>query len=347
MKKMIWKPAAVCALSLAVLTGCGAPAANSTLSTSQYATVAKVAGTVLLSVNPEIEVEYDGRGLVLEIEGLNDDGKSVVGGYTGYEGRPCREVVNELVEEIYEDGYFEESVAGRSKNIVIKLEEGSTYPNDDFLEDVAQGVRDVVRRIGMDSKPMTVEEQDLDDKGYIGLDKAKELVLGQLGLSEADFTDKEYELDDGVYELEFTSEGAEYEFEVNAVNGKVLEADYDHNDDWHDDDDNNDDLNDDDDNNDDLNDDDNNNDDLNDDDDNNDDLNDDDNNDDDLNDDDNNNDDLNDDDDNNDDLNDDDDNNDDLNDDDNDDDLNDDDDNDDGLNDDDDDNDDLDDDAND
>lgn len=68
------------ALAAALMAGCAAaPAASSAFS----APAGRAVGTVLLSVNPEIEVEYDGQGLVLEIEGINDDGKSVVSGYTG------------------------------------------------------------------------------------------------------------------------------------------------------------------------------------------------------------------------------------------------------------------------
>src|SRR5699024_9823967 len=70
--------------------------------------------------------------------------------------------------------------------------------------------------------------------GYIGLEKAKELALSQLGLSadEATFVEREYELDDGVYEMEIHVGNAEYEVEVDARTGKITEADYDRNDDW-------------------------------------------------------------------------------------------------------------------
>ena len=201
MKKMNWKKSltltASAALALSLLAGCGAQPAE------QSSTESKAVGTVLLSVNPEIEVEYDKSGLVLEIEGLNKDGKTVVKDVKDYQGKDCRTVVNELVREIYDDGYFEKTVDGHTKNIVLKLEEGSVYVSDEFLQDVADGVRETVQECGIDAKTMTVSEGDLDDAGHIGQNKAKELVLAQLGLESASFRDHEYELDDGVYEFEF------------------------------------------------------------------------------------------------------------------------------------------------
>ncbi len=235
MKKMDWKApltlTASAVLALSLLAGCGAQTDERSSSGNE------AVGAVLLSVNPEIEVEYDEAGLVLEIEGLNEDGRTVVEGEKDYQGKDCRTVVRELIREIYDDGYFGGTLDGQTKNIVLKLEEGSVYVSDEFLQDVADAAREAVQGCSIGAKVMTVSEGDLDDDGRIGQNKAKELVLAQMGLEHASFRDHEYELDDGVYEFEFTADGVEYEYEVDARTGKVLEADIDGNDDWDDRDD--------------------------------------------------------------------------------------------------------------
>lgn len=238
--KRILATATMGAALAAVLAGCGTTpttAANQTAGGTAETPVAQAAGTLLLSVNPEIEIEYDDAGLVTEIEGVNDEGRGVVSGYSDYQGKECRTVVSELVGEIYEAGYFNQTVDGHDRNVVVKLEQGSGYPGDDFLRGIEDDVRSTVGGFGLESDALAVAPEQLDDRGYIGLDAAKDIVLSQLGLSEASFNDHEYELDDGVYEMEFTSGGVEYEYEVEARTGKVLEADIDGNDDWDDRDD--------------------------------------------------------------------------------------------------------------
>ncbi len=61
----------------------------------------------------------------------------------------------------------------------------------------------------------------------IGMEAAKKIALGKAGLTEQDGSWKEEKRDKEngqiVYELEFVSGNVEYEFEINAQDGKILE----------------------------------------------------------------------------------------------------------------------------
>lgn len=223
-------------MGLLVVAGSGMRSFDAAAQTTSkvYEVGKEEAGSILLSMEPQIRISYDRKGKVLGIKGINEAGRKIVSDYSGFKGRNCEAVINELVQEIYDAGYFDTAVEGKTRNIVVKLEKGSIYPDSDFLEDVAREVRRVVRDNRIDSSVVVLDKSDYLDNGYIGLEKAKEIVLKQLHLSEARFTDQEYDLDDGIYELEFTVDGVEYEYEVDAVTGKVMKADYERNDDWHD-----------------------------------------------------------------------------------------------------------------
>ena len=87
----------------------------------------------------------------------------------------------------------------------------------------------------------------MDDKGYIDRETAERIVLEQFGLKEDSLKLKEYELDDGVYEIEVVIQGVGHEVELDAVTGAVLDIDRDDDHDGHyyDDDDRDDDRDDD------------------------------------------------------------------------------------------------------
>ena len=103
------------ALTLTALTACGSPAGTETSQGAadnsgpvMQADAGGSVGTVLLSVNPEIEIDYDKAGNVVALHALNDDAKAVLASYTGYEGRACTAVIPELVNAINAGGYFDE-----------------------------------------------------------------------------------------------------------------------------------------------------------------------------------------------------------------------------------------------
>ena len=111
--------------------------------------------------------------------------------------------------------------------------------DDDFLDDVSTNAQTAVKNLQLASGVVSIDDDDYDDKyekqgkpsHYITLEKAKEIALAQAGVkaSAAVFDDKEFDLDDGsaVYELEFEANGNEYEYDVNAVTGKVMKAEHD------------------------------------------------------------------------------------------------------------------------
>ena len=229
------------ALTLTTLTACGggtgtaaAPGGVSSTPAAVQETANGSVGTVLLSVNPEIEMDYDDAGNVVALNGLNDDGKAVLASYTGYEGKACTTVIGELVDEINAGGYFDATIDGHEKNIVLKLERGSKYPSDQFLNELAEAVRLVVEADQIGSQTVALDDDDYDDayadKGYINAQAAQNILSTQLGRDDIQFVEKDYDLDDGEYEVEFVMDGVEYEYEVNAVTGKVTEMDADYQD---------------------------------------------------------------------------------------------------------------------
>lgn len=64
------------------------------------------------------------------------------------------------------------------------------------------------------------------DKNYIGKEKAKEIALNHANLSESNISSCEvqldYEMGMMVYEVEFYSNGMEYDYDINALTGDVL-----------------------------------------------------------------------------------------------------------------------------
>ena len=78
-------------------------------------------GTLLISVNPEIKMDYNYKGRVLKLKGMNESGRAVVRNMKNYEYDPCEEVIEDLIREIYADGYFDTQKNHPAKNLLIKL----------------------------------------------------------------------------------------------------------------------------------------------------------------------------------------------------------------------------------
>ena len=179
MKKSIIAIMMALVLSLGCLTGCG-----------QSATVdngAQLAsgGVLVLSVNPEIAVEYDDNGLVTGVSARNDDALEIISSCKGLIGQETRDVVTKLVTAIGEAGYFVEEIDGERRQITIEIEAGSKLPHDAFLDEVVSDVRDCVNANNW-NVPMDVEnESDYGITDYVDTDYGP----GNDGYTDYDDTD--------------------------------------------------------------------------------------------------------------------------------------------------------------
>ena len=231
-RKLFAAASALAVLSAVMLAGCGSETA-----TSQQAAVQNT-GVLTLSVNPEIQIQYDAAGNVTSVAGRNAEGQSIVQEYQGYIGKSCDVVLKDLVAEIEQAGYFVEDVNGNKKDIVLQLEPGSAIPRDNFLADMSESTQEAVQQLSLASDIVTINNDDYDPNyakdgqpsPYITLEKAQEIALSQANISASDavFDDKDFDHDDGTatFELEFVAGGREYEYDIDAVTGKVLRAEH-------------------------------------------------------------------------------------------------------------------------
>ena len=161
-------------LSLACLTGCSHSSELAAKQETEQNIALASGGVLCLSVNPEIAINYDEKGLVTGVTARNDDALKILSDYAGFQGKECRVVVKELVTEIGEAGYFVEEVDGEKRQITIEIEKGSRLPDDRFLDEVIEEVRDCVNANKW-AAPLAVEgTTDYGMTNYIDTDYGPE-----------------------------------------------------------------------------------------------------------------------------------------------------------------------------
>ena len=165
MKKSVIAIVLALVMSLACLTGCGqnasAPASGTEIASG---------GVLILSVNPEIAVEYDEKGHVTGVTARNDDAIAIIDSCEGLIGKETRSVVTELVNSIGEAGYFVEEVEGEPRQITIEIEAGSKLPNQTFLDDVVADVRSCVSANAWNVPTDVQNESDYGITDYVDTD---------------------------------------------------------------------------------------------------------------------------------------------------------------------------------
>ncbi len=239
MKKQMSLLLAVVMLMTMVFVGCGtnesgAPTLDKT--TDPTVAIKTGGGSLKLSVNPEICLDYDENGVVTAVVAENADGEAIVAAVEDLVGKDTSTAVDVLVREIETQGYFVSEIDDEKRLVMLQFKTGSAVPSAEFVQDVAEHVRNTVDELGADNAVVTIGAEDYDARyadgetpsPYITMDKAKEVALSNVGVAETDvvFDEREFDFDDGVavFELEFVVGDTEYDVDVDAVSGTVLKS---------------------------------------------------------------------------------------------------------------------------
>jgi len=206
--------------------------------------------SIFMAINPEVEMVLNRNGEVIDVEGANTDGVSLIEEYDP-ESDDKVAVANELVDRAIEMGFLAE---GGQISFAIDT------PNQDLFEQYGVELREEVsgrtsitiaitdaENSGNDvetppeespseSEPepeQQPEEEDTssDEPSQISLEEAKNIAFDHAGVdgSNADFDDEELSSDDGIlyYELEFSIDDDEYEYDIHAHTGNIIDYDHD------------------------------------------------------------------------------------------------------------------------
>ncbi len=113
------------------------------------------------------------------------------------------------------------------------LEKKSEPIDPAAAQSIAEETQETAENSSQTEETSTSQGQNAQSTNYIGIEKAKRIALKQAGLSSSSgvsFTKAHLDSDDGtqVYEIEFIAQNTEYNCEIHAYTGEILECETEH-----------------------------------------------------------------------------------------------------------------------
>lgn len=173
-------------------------------------------GTLVVTANASVRITYGADGLVLKVEGTNEDGENLMESFEALLGSSCSEVVSKIIRESAGRTYL-----GKLTYVAVKHEKGSSAPGTNFLEGIESAAKHALETASSDAKLVMIAQDKLDADGNINLETAKTLVESYLEVDVLDGFDGTDKPVDGFYSFKVSFDGMEEELHMNAVTGVV------------------------------------------------------------------------------------------------------------------------------
>lgn len=205
---------------LGLFAGCGKTEPTPTDPTGENLSTPVSAGLLVLNAAAALNISYDADGLVLSVEGIDDNGSTLASEYTDYLGKSCSDAVCDLIAASVHSAFL----TPEENYVMIKQAVGSTLPGATFLETIQKDAEAVLDTLGSTAMLVLLTEENLDENGYINLDAAKELVLAHLSVESFDVLDGSPSPINGQYSFRVTVGEVTEDLIVDAVSGDVYEG---------------------------------------------------------------------------------------------------------------------------
>lgn len=221
MKKLIALTLSVL-MMLGLLAGCGggkdtdSGKGNTPATEGTSAVNIEKTGSLVLTANACMEISYGTDGVVLGVEGLNDEGKNLIESSDELLGASCAEVVNKLIKECSIKTY-----QGSLSYVAVKFNKDAGTPDAEFLSGIETAAKAALETVAPNAKLVIITPDKLDADGYIDLATAQLLVEGYLEVDKLDGFDGTDKPVDGFYSFKVSFNGIEDEVHVNASTGVV------------------------------------------------------------------------------------------------------------------------------
>ena len=214
MKKKIFAVLVSTVLSVALLVGCSdnKPVEENAILNQAQASAPTVKSSNLASVSPD-----DAIDIVLNHAGVSRENAVMF-------GTPSLDEENGKPHYDIEFGYN-----GFEYDYEIAVDDGAVLKAEKEAEKVEAPVKEKTPE--KSEMPVSKEDKSNNNNGYISVEAAKQKALDDAGVKAEDavFLKAYYDSDDLVphFEIKFESNGYEYEYEIKASDGSVLEKDID------------------------------------------------------------------------------------------------------------------------
>lgn len=212
MKKSLIAVLLAAVLLVSILPGCKKTEANKTTNPTVIDNN-DIAGIIMVNAGAPVEVMYNSSGSVLLIEGFGEKGLALASTLQSCVGTPCADAVYNVITKTREGNFLPINAS----TVILKYTKDSMIPDDTFINNVLGYAQNAIPGLTITQ----VLDKDLDSRGYIGADKAKELLELYLASAVIPKIDGQLKPTKGVYYLSASIDKELSYYTLNAITGDI------------------------------------------------------------------------------------------------------------------------------